>query len=392
MGTTPGLDRGTRSYTGRLDRLQALISERHLDVAVITDPVNVRYLCGYWTILSRASPEALIVHRSRDPILVIPALETDAAREQAPAIVDIRGWRQYEMKAGGSTIPPVPFAARAREAIDPQCRRVGVERGHVTAAALEQLADTSWELVDITGFVAEMRARKEREELLALRRAAEITAEACAAMIQAVRPGTTEHSLAAVGAEVIHRVGGRVTHLVIGSGPRSAFPHPLPTGRVLEEGDLVLFDLGVEFDDYWAEIARTVVAGSPSPEARGWFHLVVEAQRAGARALRPGANGGDVDAAVRRTLAAAGFNGTVFTHSAGHGLGLLGADMPYIYPQSAEQVVTPSVISLEPGLYFGGRGGIRVEDAFFVDEGKVERWTDLPQQLEGLGNSLGEGN
>ena len=177
--------------------------------------------------------------------------------------------------------------------------------------------------------------------------------KAAEAIPRSVRPGVTENELAAEAVRVIWLHGGTITHLVVGSGPRGAFPHA-PTARTVERGDFIVVDIGVLQGHYWAEIARTYVAGTPTAEQTRLLDLVSQAQIVARDAVRPGVPANEVDEAARAVLRKAGFDDAVYIHSTGHGLGIMGPDAPVIAPYNTAPVPLHSTLTLEPGSLLPG--------------------------------------
>jgi Xaa-Pro aminopeptidase len=221
-----------------------------------------------------------------------------------------------------------------------------------------------------------MRASKDPDEVALIRKAAAITAKAAAAIFHGLRPGVTENELAAEAVRVIWANGGTISHLVVAGGPRGAIPHALPTERPVGQGEFVVVDIGVFWSNYWAEIARTFVAGSPTREQVRLLDLVQRAHTAALGALRPGVPARDVDEAARAVLRQAGFDDGDYIHSTGHGLGVMGPDAPAITPFNTTPVPAHATLTIEPGLYFPGSGGIRIEDSYHVSDGRVECLTE----------------
>jgi Xaa-Pro aminopeptidase len=360
---------------------------RELDAVILVDPASVLYISGYWTILSAMAPEACVVGlESVD--LVIPALE-QAVVPGLPIPVAVSAYRNYGLREGPIESPARPFAEAllAAPALA-GARSIGAEFESLrapVAALLRERPRTA--LRDIGPLIRDARAEKDHLELGLLRRAADITARAVAAVRHRVLPGVTEVSLAAHVSGEVGASGGVATHVVIGSGPRSALAHPEPSEKRLAPGDLVLIDVGVLYRGYWAEVARTYVVGGASSLQQERHRAVEEAQRAAVDRVAPGVRGGVVDAAARSVLQARGFDGLQFNHSAGHGLGVLGMDKPVIAPGSHDLIPTNGALTLEPALYFPGEGGIRIEDTLLITDGCVENLTGgVPRAL---GSSTG---
>jgi Xaa-Pro aminopeptidase len=369
------------SASERLRRFRDVLRQREIPLALVFDPFNICYLTGYWTILSGiAGTEALLAVPERgEPWLAVPGLELTLAREQCPEIQDIRHLRPLQTTVHGRPVPAqtVPQLVRAAVGSASGHASVGLDVSLLRTDKYQALADAlrAHQVTDLTQDLAAMRASKDGDEQRAIRESSAVVSQAAAAISEALRPGVSENTLAAEAVRVIWASGGTITHLVVASGPRGALPHALPTARAVEAGDFVVVDIGVLRNNYWAEIARTYVAGRPAPEQTRLLALVQEAQTAARRALRPGVPARDVDAAARNLLRDAGYDYGTYTHTTGHGLGIMGPDAPVIGEHNGAPIPLHSTVTLEPGLYFPGSGGIRIEDSFLVTENGFECWT-----------------
>jgi len=371
------------NYRGRFEKARQYMEAEDLDILLISNPTNVRYLSGYWSILPDVG---LIIPGEEEPILVVPYLELGLAKATS-WVSDQRYLRAYALpiegvQQEGQTVFGELKACLTSLGLNRKAT-LGVELDHLSATKLADLRElTDIEIRDVSSLIPRFRMIKDQDELERLRQSACLADLAATAAIEAIRPGVTESAVAAAAVEAIWREGGRATHVVVGAGPRSAMPHPIPGLTVLEEGQLVVMDFGICFEGYWSEIARTVVVGGqPSAQQQEWFDLVQAAQHAAETGLRPGTAAGRIDRLAREVFLKAGYDGRFFNHSVGHGDGLLGADAPYIRPSDDEEVQANMVISLEPGLYFAGIGGIRLEDTFYIGETATERWTVTSQSL-----------
>jgi len=372
----------TMQSAGRLTRFQTLLQTQEISLALVGDPFNVCYLTGYWTILSGlpGTEQWLAVPARGDPWLAVPGLEEALAREQCPDLLDIRYLRPGETLVRGGRRPAQTVPQLVRGALDalPAGAVVGVDASPLRTDRYRMLEESlrGREVVDLGPHLAAMRASKDPQEVQSIRDAAVITANAAAAIFHALRPKITENDLAAEAVRVIWAHGGTISHLVVASGPRGALPHALPTARAVEPGDFVVVDIGVFRDNYWAEIARTFVMGTPTRDQARLLELVQRAQTAARNVLRAGIPARDVDEAARAVLRDAGFDDGTYIHSTGHGLGVMGPDAPVIAPHNAAPVPMNATLTLEPGLYFPGSGGIRIEDSFLVSATGVECLTE----------------
>jgi Xaa-Pro aminopeptidase len=212
-----------------------------------------------------------------------------------------------------------------------------------------------------------MRLTKTEDEVAKLARAAEITDAANEAVIAQLRPGQSELAIAIMLGAAIAEAGGTLSFgSLVQSGPNSALPHMDPTGRTLGPGDFVLLDFGAAFDGYRADTTRMAVVGEPSERHRQVHRVVLEAHDAAIDAVRPGTTTGAVDSAARKVIQAAGM-GDRFIHRVGHGLGLETHEDPSLDPGSSNVLQAGMVFTIEPGVYFPGWGGVRIEDDIVVE-------------------------
>ncbi len=236
-------------------------------------------------------------------------------------------------------------------------------------AALAEL-DGGPELVPLGHLVEELRMIKDESEIGLLATACAITAEAFAAVLGAIEPGRTERSLAVLLERAMIDLGaeGVAFDTIVASGPNGAIPHHSPGGRPFEHGDLITIDCGARFAGYHADMTRTVALGQPAGWQVALYDLVAAAQRAGVEAAVPGADISAVDAAARNLIAAAG-HGEHFGHGLGHGVGLEVHEAPLMGPGRTGRLVDRVPVTVEPGVYLPGQGGVRIEDTLVVRAG-----------------------
>ena len=239
--------------------------------------------------------------------------------------------------------------------------KLSLERGR----ALETLLSS---LVGTTRLVQQLRAVKDAEELELLRRSARIAAEAFEAFLPAIRPGRTEAELAADLVHEIRRRGAQQMakgHFVVASGPRGARPHGIFSDRVVQPGDFITMDFGAVYNGYVSDMTRTVGVGDVDPKLVEIYHIVREAHDRAIAAVSSDAPGRDVDEAARSVIRARGY-GEFFTHSTGHGIGLELHELPVVNRMNGEKLPVGSVVTIEPGIYIEGLGGVRIEDDVIV--------------------------
>lgn len=356
-----------------MDELRRWMVGRHVDAAYITHPVSIAYLTGF-----RADPMerlmALVV-RGEGSTLVVPALERDKAAAQAKQ-ADVVAWRDGEDAYG--------LVTRALRG----SREIAVEKQHITLLAAEALTSRAGvaELVDAGPEIRRLRLIKRDDELDKLQRAAAITDAAGMELFESAREGHTELELSLMIGAVIAKLGGTLSfETLVQSGPNSANPHARPSNRKLAQGDFVLLDFGAAFDGYKADSTRMAVVGDPTAKHVEIHDLVLRAHDAAIAAVRAGVTTGDVDAAARKVIDAAGY-GDKFFHRVGHGLGLEEHEDPSLDPGSQTVLEPGMVFTIEPGIYIPGWGGVRIEDDVVVEESGCRVMTKADRSLCVIGH------
>ena len=322
-----------------------------LDALLITHAPNIRYLTGF-----SGSAGMLLARRDAMILVVDSRYATQATDETAGAArVELAPRSLWE----GMGL--VVSAARPEV--------LGYEADRATVRAAERIAKLGATLVEPTeGHVESLRASKDEAEVDAIRRAADLAMDALQATIATVGTGQTE-VLVASRLEAALRERGSEWHpfpTIVASGPRAALPHARAADRVLERGDLLLIDFGATVDGYCSDLTRTFVVGrAPDDRQRAVYEAVRTAQRAAIAGVRSGMSGREADAIARRSLDSAGF-GAEFRHSLGHGLGLEVHEDPRLAPTAEGLLPAGAVVTIEPGVYFEGWGGVRLEDDVFL--------------------------
>ena len=231
--------------------------------------------------------------------------------------------------------------------------------------------------------VWELRKVKEEKELELMRKAGELTSFGMKVAYETIRPGLTEIEVAGEIEYAMRKKGGYgvAFETIVASGIRSAYPHGGCANRKIHKGDLVVVDMGAMYEYYRSDITRTVVAGKASEKQKKLYNVVKEAQEKAYRAIKPRAKGKDVDQVARKVIEDAGY-GSNFNHGLGHGVGLEVHEPPMLAPNSKDKLVIGNVVTDEPGIYFPGFGGFRIEDTVLVQKGKGEILTKGPYTLE----------
>lgn len=328
--------------------LRARLAAAGLDGLLVTHLPNVRYLTGFTGTAGVAlvlADEAVLVTDFRYAAQA-PAEVGERARVE---IAELDVWERVDRLLQGRARTPV----------------IGFEEESVTVRTARRLEALSpaVELRPTSGLVEALRARKEPAEVAAIRQAARLAGEAFGATLPAIRAGATERAIAAVLESELRRRGSEWHPFptIVASGPRSALPHARTAARTVEPGDFVLVDFGAQVDGYCADLTRTVVAGRADERQRVVYDLVREAQGRALAGLHAGMSGREADALARGVIAARGF-GDAFGHSLGHGLGLEVHEAPRLSRANGDELPEDAVVTVEPGVYFPGWGGVRLED------------------------------
>jgi len=260
--------------------------------------------------------------------------------------------------------------------------RIGFEAEDLTYGRWETLSAGGVELVPRRGLVEELRAVKDDAELEAVRRAAALTSEAYARFAEERFAGRTERELAWRLDELFHELGAEAPafETIVASGPNSARPHARPSDRKVGAGETIVVDAGVRLDGYCSDCTRTFATGSLPERLQEAYAVCLEAQVAGLEAVRAGATGVAVDGAARRLIDEAGF-GEAFGHGLGHGVGLDVHEAPRLAKESGDTLAAANVVTVEPGIYLEGLGGIRIEDLVIVGEDGPEITTGFTKDL-----------
>ncbi|MFZ0136254.1 MAG: Xaa-Pro peptidase family protein [Candidatus Sulfotelmatobacter sp.] len=353
------------NFLARQDKLRERLAATGLDALLVSHLPNIRYLCGF-----TGSAGLLLVEEAASTFFTDVRYDTQAREEVKGAKVVIA--RKAVLNALGERVGGRRKKSRAKG------WTIGIEAEHLTVAERKRMADllpSGTRLRNAPALVEKARMVKEGDELRLIRAAVQLGATLFDRALEVMRPGVKECELAAEMEYTARRAGaGEMSFpTIIASGARSALPHGRASEQAVAPGGFVVCDFGVILDGYCSDQTRTVWVGKGRvpEEARYAYESVREAQEAAIAAVRPGTSTGEVDAAARKVLRMAGL-GRYFTHSTGHGVGLEIHEAPRVAAGQMEVLQPGMVITIEPGVYFPGKWGVRIEDMVTVGEDGCE--------------------
>lgn len=342
-------------FATRRRALAATLAGQRIDAMLVTDMIHVRYFSGF-----TGSNGALVVNKDLTASIATDGRYLTQIAEEVPDI---------------EAVIARPSASALLGRIEGP-RRVGFEAASVSVAQLETLRDACGEdvtLVPVTGEIEKLRLTKDSVELTGLTRAADIAVQAFSDLLAAgeIAAGRSEREIAADLEYRMRTLGSERASFetIVASGPNSAKPHHGAGERVVAAGDLITVDFGAHLAGFNSDMTRTVVVSEVSEFARTIYDVVARAQRAGIEAARAGTALVDVDAACRDIIDGAGY-GEYFVHSTGHGIGLEVHEGPAASANGRGVLSENMTLTIEPGIYVPGRGGVRIEDTLIITSGE----------------------
>lgn len=342
--------------TSSLSAIQNSLKRRKLDGLLITQPENRRYLSGYTATdssISETSGVLLI------PVKGTPFLLTDSrfelhAKEEAEGF-DVVLYPKGMLALLKNLLPKLKI------------KRLGFESHYMLHSSAEKMSSAlgkkNVELVPLTDLVEKMRLRKQSEEIEKIQKSVLLNEEVFQEVFKGLKPGMTEVEVALQIENTMRLKGAERPSFdtIVAGGPNGALPHAVPSNRPLKKGEPVVIDMGLILDGYCSDMTRTVVLGTPDSKTKKLFRLVRKAQKAGMAAIKAGVIAKDVDRAARQVIEKAGY-GDKFGHGLGHGVGIAVHEPPSLSKRSRKKLKEGMVVTVEPGVYLPGWGGIRLEN------------------------------
>jgi Xaa-Pro aminopeptidase len=368
MKTVTGL--APLQVAGRLDRLRSRFGDLGVDALLVTRLPNIRYLTGF------TGSAAMLLVLADDAVLVSDGRYGEQARTQTTeAGVDVK----VEIRTTMTEQRAVLASALGGTLV-----RIGLEDHDVSWAQQRELTDTfgTSVLVPAGGAIEELRRVKDDGEVDRIAAACAIADEAFGALLPRFAEGPTEREFALELEFAMRRRGA--SHMsfdpIIAAGPNGAMPHSRPTDRPIGRNELIVCDFGCVVDGYCSDMTRTVSVGDPGPDARRLYDLVLSSQQAGRDAVAFGIECGEIDRACRDIISDAGY-GEAFSHGTGHGVGLEIHEAPRVASTATGTLLVGDVVTVEPGVYLPGVGGVRIEDTVVVTASGSRPLTHTPKDL-----------
>ncbi|EJG1256258.1 aminopeptidase P family protein [Staphylococcus pseudintermedius] len=347
----------------RLQKIRTLLQDKHLDGLTVLSDFNRRYLSGF-----TGTSGALIITQDK-ALLITDFRYTDQAQQQAT---------EFEVILQKGDL----FSALTEQFKTLNLQNIGFE-GHLVAYdSFLKLNQGRHDLISIVQAIETIRQTKDEDEIKAIQKAAQIVDEAYEYILTVVKPGMTEKEVKAhLESKMLH-LGADDTSFdtIVASGIRGAMPHGVASDKVIQSGEMVTLDFGAYYNGYCSDITRTFAVGQPSEEMVKIYNIVLKSQEAAIAAIRPGMTGKEMDSIARDIITEAGY-GKHFGHSLGHGIGLDIHELPGLSQKSDVVLEKNHCVTIEPGIYVEGLGGVRIEDDILITENGGERFTNCTKDL-----------
>ena len=351
-------------YTKRQENLRIILADKNLDGILITNLTNIRYICGF----TGSAATCLITPEGQ--YFITDGRYIEQSKEQ------VKGFRRYiDMSSH--------FAQIKNNKLNPNGLKLAFEGNHMSYSLYETMVNTfpntSWENTSM--ILEDLAAVKDDHELSCFRTAVEVTDKVYEEILPMLRPGYTEKQVAnSLVSKYREYAEGEAYSPIVATGPNGALPHAIPTDREFEKGDFIVIDAAAKYGGYHADMTRTPVVGAATEKHHEIYNIVKEAQQRGCDTAKAGIPCKAVDAATRDYIKEMGY-GDYYTHGTGHGLGLEIHTSPRFSPQSEDGLKSNYVMTIEPGIYLAGWGGVRIEDDVIIHEKGCEILNKTTKEL-----------
>ncbi|MGV3464288.1 MAG: M24 family metallopeptidase [Heyndrickxia sp.] len=349
----------------KINKLRELLEQNGIDGLLVTSGVNRRYLTGF-----TGSAGTVVITKTA-----------------AVLFVDFRYVEQAQNQAKGFTIQVLEKASIFEEVANLtknlESSKLGFEQKNITYYSLSKYQEkVKAEMVPVSDLVEKLRMIKTEDEIRKIKTAADITDAAFAHILEFIRPGVTELDVSNELEFHMRKLGASSSayDTIVASGHRGALPHGVASTKVIEKGDMVTIDVGAYYEGYRADLTRTIAVGEPKEELKGIYTIVYDALSKALEGIKPGITGKQADAFSRDYITEKGY-GDKYGHGSGHGIGLDIHEEIFMSPKCEQWVEPGMVLTVEPGIYLPGLGGIRIEDDIVITASGNEVITKSPKEL-----------
>ncbi len=347
----------------RINKVRSLLQEKHLDGLVVLTDFNRRYLSGF-----TGTSGGLLITQDQAR-LITDFRYIDQATEQAPLFEIVK----QESDLYSSVITQIQ---------ELNLQNIGFEGHLVSYDAFLKLNQGRHDLISIGDEIEKIRRVKDADEIKLIQKAADIVDQAYEHILTVAKPGMTEKELKAhLESKMLH-LGADDTSFdtIVASGKRGALPHGVASDKVIESGDMITLDFGAYYQGYSSDITRTFAVGQPSDEMIKIYNIVLKSQETAIQAIQAGMTGKEIDSIARQVITDAGY-GDNFGHSLGHGIGLDVHEQPALSQKSDTVLEINHCVTIEPGIYVNGLGGVRIEDDILITENGGQCFTNCRKDL-----------
>lgn len=352
----------------RLQKLRLLMQNKKLDAVLISKPANRRYFSGF------SGSAGMLVITGKNQHILTDFRYIEQAKNQAVNYKIVKLESSLEFYGNLDKLLIEEGVGRRS--------KIGFEGDYVTFDAYKKLTGSLPDNEFVSLFLDSSRMVKDKEELLLIKEAVSIADKAFSQVLACIKPGISEVDIALEVEYSMRKLGSEkpAFNTIIASGTRGSLPHGQASAKVLEKGDLVTLDFGAVYQGYHSDITRTVCVGKADIKQREIYDIVLTAQLKGLEAVQAGKTGQEVDAAAREVIEKAGY-GKYFGHGLGHSVGLAVHESPSLSPKTQTKLEAGMTVTVEPGIYIPGWGGVRIEDLVVVLPGGREILTVSTKQL-----------
>lgn len=364
----------------RFDKLNASLRTSDLDAVILNPGPTLTYLSGlHFHLMER--PVVLLFAKDQDPAIVLPELELQKV-SSLPYKLQVFAYPENPSQWDNAF-------RKAVQALGLDGKRIGVEPRQLRLLEFRHVKNGAPEAdyPDASNVLSDMRLKKDKAEVDAMRHAVKIAQDALEATLPFIKVGMTEKEVSSELVVQLLKHGSEPEmpfSPIVSGGPNAANPHASPSDRKLQAGDLLVVDWGAAYEGYISDLTRTFAVGQVDEEYLKIHKIVQEANAAGRAAGKPGVPCANVDKAARDVIEQAGY-GVYFTHRTGHGIGMEGHEEPYMRGDNMQLLEPGMAYTVEPGIYLPERNGVRIEDNVVVTETGVDVLSDMPREIRVVG-------